>query len=172
RVLFRSWQRGFPDRGGAPGDGTAQGSRAAGAAGADRRPHHPGHQDLVTDGLLAPAPGADLGRLDPATAVTARLQRRQAHRGRPSLGHVPLPPALPCVPPPAVPGRLAYAYLGDTDAGIGIGLRDFWKLVPTQLDVSAASTDLGAVTAWLYAPSAEPMDLRFYHDGLGQDTYA
>lgn len=65
-----------------------------------------------------------------------------------------------------------YAYLGDTGAGIGIGLRDFWKLVPTQLDVSAANTEAGAVTAWLYAPSAEPMDLRFYHDGLGQDTYA
>lgn len=66
---------------------------------------------------------------------------------------------------------LGYAYLGDTRAGIGIGLRDFWKLVPTQLDVTSASTDRGAVTAWLYAPSAEPMDLRFYHDGLGQDTY-
>lgn len=67
---------------------------------------------------------------------------------------------------------LGYAYLGDTMAGIGIGVRDFWKLVPTQLDVSGATTETGSVTAWLYAPSAEPMDLRFYHDGLGQDTYA
>lgn len=25
---------------------------------------------------------------------------------------------------------------------------------------------------WLWSPEAEPMDLRFYHDGLGQDTYA
>jgi hypothetical protein len=24
----------------------------------------------------------------------------------------------------------------------------------------------------MYAPSADPMDLRFYHDGLGQDTFA
>lgn len=27
------------------------------------------------------------------------------------------------------------------------------------------------MTAWMYAPSAEPMDLRFYHDGLGQDSF-
>ena len=65
-----------------------------------------------------------------------------------------------------------YAYLGDTSGGIGVGLRDFWKLVPTQLDVDGAAGDRGAVTAWMYAPSADPMDLRFYHDGLGQDTYA
>ncbi|HEX7350185.1 Tat pathway signal sequence domain protein [Brachybacterium sp.] len=64
-----------------------------------------------------------------------------------------------------------YAYLGDTAGGIGVGLRDFWKLVPTQLDVTGAATDRGAVTVWMHAPSAEPMDLRFYHDGLGQDTY-
>ncbi|ATG56422.1 Tat pathway signal sequence domain protein [Brachybacterium ginsengisoli] len=65
-----------------------------------------------------------------------------------------------------------YAYLGDLQGGIGVGLRDFWKLVPTQLDVSGASTGLGAVTAWMHAPSAAPMDLRFYHDGLGQDDHA
>ena len=27
------------------------------------------------------------------------------------------------------------------------------------------------LTAWLYSPEAQPMDLRFYHDGLGQDTF-
>jgi hypothetical protein len=65
-----------------------------------------------------------------------------------------------------------YAYLGDTTGGIGLGLRDFWKLVPTQLDVADAASSRGSVTAWMYAPSAAPMDLRFYHDGLGQDTFA
>jgi hypothetical protein len=65
-----------------------------------------------------------------------------------------------------------YAYLGDTSGGIGLGLRDFWKRAPTQLDVTDAATDTGGVTAWMYAPSADPMDLRFYHDGLGQDTFA
>lgn len=67
-----------------------------------------------------------------------------------------------------------YAYLGDIHGGIGIGLRDFWKLIPTQLDVAGAageSGEAGSVTAWMYAPSADPMDLRFYHDGLGQDSF-
>lgn len=65
-----------------------------------------------------------------------------------------------------------YAYVGDVQGGIGVGLRDFWKLVPTQLDVSGARGDRAEVTAWMYAPTAEPMDLRFYHDGLGQEGYA
>src|SRR5699024_1152821 len=55
---------------------------------------------------------------------------------------------------------------------IGAGLRGFWKLTPTQLDVAGARGDAASLTVWLYSPAAEPMDLRFYHDGLGQDTYA
>src|SRR5699024_12222430 len=65
-----------------------------------------------------------------------------------------------------------YAYVGDTGGGIGAGLRDFWKLTPTQLDVAGARGDAASLTVWLYSPAAEPMDLRFYHDGLGQDTCA
>ena len=65
-----------------------------------------------------------------------------------------------------------YAYLGDVSGGVGLGLRDFWKLIPTQLDVAGAARGTGTVTAWMYAPSADPMDLRFYHDGLGQETFA
>ncbi|MGO3210386.1 MAG: exo-rhamnogalacturonan lyase family protein, partial [Brachybacterium sp.] len=64
-----------------------------------------------------------------------------------------------------------YALLGDLEGAIGVGLRDFWKLIPTQLDITDATSELGAVTAWMYAPSAEPMDLRFYHDGLGQNSH-
>lgn len=75
----------------------------------------------------------------------------------------------------AAPGgtrSLGYAYVGDTGGGIGAGLRDFWKTAPTQLDVAGARGDAASLTVWLYSPAAEPMDLRFYHDGLGQDTYA
>ncbi|KAJ4287695.1 hypothetical protein N0V90_012398 [Kalmusia sp. IMI 367209] len=65
------------------------------------------------------------------------------------------------------------AYLGGaTVGGLAIGLRDFWKKYPTSLDISNAATDEGSITIWLYSPSAEPMDLRPYHDGLGEDTYA
>jgi hypothetical protein len=65
-----------------------------------------------------------------------------------------------------------YAYLGDVTGGIGLGVRDFWQSYPVQLDVRDAASDVGSLTAWLYSPEAEPMDMRFYHDGLGQDDYA
>ena len=65
------------------------------------------------------------------------------------------------------------AYLGGaSNGGLAVGLRDFWKKYPTSLDIADAATDEGSITLWLYSPSAEPMDLRPYHDGLGQDTYA
>jgi hypothetical protein len=65
------------------------------------------------------------------------------------------------------------AYLGGaTVGGLAVGLRDFWKKYPTSLDISNAATDTGSITLWLYSPQAEPMDVRPYHDGLGQDTYA
>ncbi|MGV9379893.1 exo-rhamnogalacturonan lyase family protein [Nonomuraea sp. NPDC003707] len=65
-----------------------------------------------------------------------------------------------------------YGYVGGAGGGLGFGLRDFWRLHPTRLDVRNAATDLATVTAWLWSPSAPAMDLRFYHDGMGQDTFA
>ncbi|KAF6799567.1 hypothetical protein CSOJ01_12424 [Colletotrichum sojae] len=65
-------------------------------------------------------------------------------------------------------------YLGGaTNGGIGLGLRDFWKQFPTGLEISNAGSDEedGQVTLWLYNPDADPLDLRSYHDGMGQDTY-
>ncbi|KAI0396430.1 hypothetical protein F5Y17DRAFT_455931 [Xylariaceae sp. FL0594] len=65
------------------------------------------------------------------------------------------------------------AYLGGvTKGGLAIGLRDFWKRYPTGIDISNAASDAGQITLWLYSPSAEPMDLRPFHDGMGEDTYA
>jgi hypothetical protein len=64
-------------------------------------------------------------------------------------------------------------YLGGaTTGGLAVGLRNFWKRYPTGIDVLNAASDVGQITLWLYSPSAEPMDLRQYHDGLGLDTYA
>jgi hypothetical protein len=68
-------------------------------------------------------------------------------------------------------GGLAYLG-GSTVGGLAIGLRDFWKKYPTSLDISNAASDTGSITMWLYSPQAGPMDIRPYHDGLGQDTYA
>ncbi|TMR08402.1 Tat pathway signal sequence domain protein [Nonomuraea turkmeniaca] len=62
-------------------------------------------------------------------------------------------------------------YVGGASGGLAFGLRDFWQRHPTQLDIRGAHTEEAEVTVWLWSPEAEPMDLRFYHDGLGQDTH-
>lgn len=63
-------------------------------------------------------------------------------------------------------------YIGSPEGGVVFGLRNFWQSYPAQLDIDQAHTEQAQVTVWLWAPQAEPMDLRGYHDGLGQDTYA
>ncbi|WP_392969571.1 Tat pathway signal sequence domain protein [Streptomyces sp. LN245] len=71
-------------------------------------------------------------------------------------------------------GRRAsgFGYVGGPSGGLSFGLRDFWEKFPAQLDIRDAHTDEAEVTLWLWSPEAQPMDLRFYHDGMGQDTYA
>ncbi|GGI00557.1 hypothetical protein ACFFGR_05765 [Arthrobacter liuii] len=64
-----------------------------------------------------------------------------------------------------------FCSLSDTRGGLGIGIRDFWQSHPGQMDIRGAATGEAALTAWLFSPEAQPMDLRFYHDGLGQDTF-
>ena len=64
------------------------------------------------------------------------------------------------------------AYVGGVSGGLAAGLRDFWQRHPTQLDIRNAATAEAELTVWLWSPAAGPMDLRFYHDGMGQDTYA
>ncbi|NUT33110.1 MAG: Tat pathway signal sequence domain protein [Hamadaea sp.] len=66
-----------------------------------------------------------------------------------------------------------YGYLGGaTGGGLGFGLRDFWKLHPTRLDIRGAAGDVATATVWMWSPSAPAMDLRYWHDGMGQDTFA
>ncbi|KKY20692.1 putative secreted protein [Phaeomoniella chlamydospora] len=63
-------------------------------------------------------------------------------------------------------------YLGSaTSGGLALGMKDFWERYPTQIDIRNATSHSGEITLWLYSPSAEPMDLRPYHDGLNQVTY-
>ncbi|MFT3781278.1 MAG: Tat pathway signal sequence domain protein [Nibricoccus sp.] len=62
-------------------------------------------------------------------------------------------------------------YVGSPSGGAAFGLRNFWQSHPTQLSIAAAASDQAEVTLWLWSPEAAPMDLRFYHDGMGQDTY-
>jgi len=62
-------------------------------------------------------------------------------------------------------------YVGSPMGGVSFGIRNFWQSHPAQLDVRDAHTNRAQVTMWLWAPKAAAMDLRFYHDGMGQDTY-
>ena len=65
-----------------------------------------------------------------------------------------------------------YAYLGSPRSGMGVGLTRFWQSHPTGIDIRDATRDVGTLTLWLWSPDAAPMDLRFYHDGMGEDGYA
>lgn len=62
-------------------------------------------------------------------------------------------------------------YVGGASGGVAFGLRDFWQRHPTGLDIRHAHTEAAQVTVWLWSPEAPAMDLRPYHDGLGQDTF-
>lgn len=62
-------------------------------------------------------------------------------------------------------------YIGGASGGVAFGIRNFWESHPAQLDIRNARTEQAEVTMWLWAPDAPPMDLRFYHDGMGQDTH-
>jgi hypothetical protein len=62
-------------------------------------------------------------------------------------------------------------FIGGPTGGIAFGIRNFWQSHPAQLDIRGANTDTASVTLWVWSPEAPAMDLRFYHDGLGQDTY-
>ena len=64
-----------------------------------------------------------------------------------------------------------FCSLSDIRGGFGVGIKDFWQSHPGQLDIRGAAIGEASMTAWLYSPEAQPMDLRFYHDGLGQDTF-
>lgn len=64
-----------------------------------------------------------------------------------------------------------YGYVGTPQGGLGFGLRNFWQSYPAQFDIRGATGDAATVTIWMWSPDAPAMDLRSYHDGMGQDTY-
>ncbi len=63
-------------------------------------------------------------------------------------------------------------YLGGPSGGVAFGLRNFWQSYPAQFDIRGANGDEAEVTVWFWSPEAEGMDLRGYHDSMGEDTYA
>ena len=143
-----------------PGLRRDPGAAVAGRAGRRAEAARPGHLDQrVTTRLhLHPGPGATTPC--PALAPTAS---RSASAPRPATAGSRR----------AAARRAAgFGYVGGASGGLAFGLRDFWQSYPAQLDIRDAHTDAAEVTLWLWSPEAAPMDLRFYHDGMGQDTYA
>lgn len=64
-----------------------------------------------------------------------------------------------------------YAFVGDVSGGLGLQLQDFWESYPSTLEVKGATTPEATLTAWLWSPEAEPMDLRHY-DNKAHDLLA
>ena len=64
-----------------------------------------------------------------------------------------------------------YAFAGDITGGMGLELHDFWQSYPSSIEISDAKTPVAALTAWIWSPDAEPMDLRHY-DNVAHDLNA
>ncbi len=64
-----------------------------------------------------------------------------------------------------------FGYVGGPSGGCGFGMHDFWQRTPTRLDIRDAAGAAARVTLWYHDPAARPLDLRFYHDGLGMTDH-
>lgn len=64
-----------------------------------------------------------------------------------------------------------YAFVGDVSGGLGLCLHDFWQSYPSSLEVENARSPQASLTAWLWSPEAEAMDLRHY-DHVAHDLMA
>ncbi len=62
-------------------------------------------------------------------------------------------------------------FVGSPTGGVAFGIRNFWQSYPGGLDIRGATGDAARVTLWLWSPESRPMDMRFYHDEMGMDTY-
>lgn len=64
-----------------------------------------------------------------------------------------------------------YAFVGDITGGLGLCLHNFWQSYPSSIEITDAKTPTATLTAWLWSPEAEPMDLRHY-DHVAHDLNA
>lgn len=55
-------------------------------------------------------------------------------------------------------------FAGDITGGLAVAMKDFWESCPSGLEVSGARDSVATVTAWMWSPDAEPMDLRHYDE--------
>jgi hypothetical protein len=57
---------------------------------------------------------------------------------------------------------LGYAFAGDVEGGLGVGLKDFWQSYPSTIEISDARSREAHLTMYLWSPEAEPMNLCHY----------
>ena len=50
-------------------------------------------------------------------------------------------------------------------------MHDYWQSYPSSIEISNARTPVATLTAWLWSPESEPMDLRHY-DRIAHDLNA
>jgi hypothetical protein len=55
-----------------------------------------------------------------------------------------------------------YTFAGDITGGLALSIDDFWQAYPSSMEVKGARSQKAELTAWLWSPEAEPMDLRHY----------
>ncbi len=55
-----------------------------------------------------------------------------------------------------------YVFVGGTQGGLGVALKDFWQSYPSTIEVGKARSDEAELTLWLWSPEAEPMNLCHY----------
>lgn len=55
-----------------------------------------------------------------------------------------------------------FAFAGDVDGGLAVGLEDFWQAYPSTIEITDATGPVAKLTVWLWSPESEPMDLRHY----------
>ncbi len=55
-----------------------------------------------------------------------------------------------------------FMYCGSDHGGVGLGIKDFWQKHPSAYDLKNTATDTADITAWLWSPYGEAMDLRHY----------
>ena len=56
------------------------------------------------------------------------------------------------------------AFVGTTRQGVALWMKDFWQSCPSGIEIAGATTGKATLTAWLWSPDSEPMDLRHYDD--------
>ncbi|QES88119.1 exo-rhamnogalacturonan lyase family protein [Rhizosphaericola mali] len=62
-------------------------------------------------------------------------------------------------------------FVGDTHQGVTFGIRNFRKSFPSGIALENLHKESSTIKLWFWSPDAQPMDLRFYHNGLGEDAY-